>query len=297
MTLAWFRRAALPLALGCLLSSCAAQSPTGGTAATAIEPDTFRELDGSLRATFARARSGVAGAIGPMVTVDGRTLTWWRASDPAWSRGSDASWRHTFDAKLFEQYALLRQVPLTVFQIASSQGGDKQKPASTYAARVRAALDALDTSVIPPAQLPDQRIVLQSSIDMLDRIAAGTEASTTDLDAFVQRTRPALIRNLSSEIAATIAALGVAVEEMRSIMRPGEWERVYIAVEGDASPQLARARYDYLARVLGQDAKGKRLFLMPSTSMHRGATFLRSVMTEDDLSRVFFEYPYAVRVP
>ena len=109
MTLAWFRRAALPLALGCLLSSCAAQSPTGGTAAAAIEPDTFKELDGSLRTTFARARSGVAGAIGPMVTVDGRSLTWWRASDPAWSRGSDASWRHTFDAKLFEHLRKFRR--------------------------------------------------------------------------------------------------------------------------------------------------------------------------------------------
>ena len=287
---------AILLALGCLLSNCTAQSPTGATAAAAIEPDTFRELDGSLRTTYARARLGVAGAVGPMVTVDGRALTWWRASDATWSRGADALWQRTFDAKLFEQYSLLRQVPLAVFQIASSQGDNKQT-AATYAARVRAALDALHTSVIPPAQLPDQRTVLQLSIDMLDRIAAGTQMSAADIDTFVERTRPALTRNFNAEITATTAALGVAVEEMRSLMRPGEWERVYIAVEGDGSPQFARVRYEYLARVLGQDAKGKRLFLLPYANRHRGATFLSSLMTEDDLSRVFFERPYAVRVP
>lgn len=297
MTIALFPRAALLLAFGCLVSSCAAQQPTGKTAAAAIEPDTFRELDGSLRTIFARARLGVAGAVGPLVVVDGRALTWWRSSAPAWSRGADALWERKFDAKLFEQYALLRQVPLAVFQIASSEGGEKQKAAATYAAKVRAALDALDTSVIPPAQLPDQRTVLQLSLDMLDRIAAGTETSAADVDAFVQRTRPALRRNFNAEIAATIAALAVAVEEMRSLMQPGEWEHVYIAIEGDRSPQLARARYEYLARVLGQDAKGKRLFLLPYTNSRQAVTFLRSLMIEDDLSRVFFQRPYGTRSP
>lgn len=295
--IARIRRATLLLATVVLLSGCDAQRPTGSTAAAAVEPDTFRELDGSLRTTFARARLGVAGAVGPMVTVDGRGLSWWRASDPAWSRGADALWKHTFDAKLFEQYALLRAVPLAVFQLASSPSGDRQNAAATYAIRVRAALDALDTSVIPPAQLPDQRAVLQLSLAMLDRLAAGTETSATDLDAFVQRTRPALSRNLNAEIAANTAALGVALDQMRSQMQSGEWERAYFAVEGDASSHLARARYEYMARRLGQDAKGKRLFLLPYTTGYRSLTFLRSLMTEDDLSRAFFEYPYAVRLP
>jgi hypothetical protein len=287
MTTTGLPRVAILLALGCLLSSCTTQPPTGSTtaAAAATGPETFEELNGSFGAVFNRINGGPAGAFGPLATVDGRVLTL--------SRGS-GSWYHTFDAKLFEQYALLRHVPLTVFQLASSPGGNKQAAAS-YAARVRAALDALDTSAIPAAQLPDQRAVLQLSIELLDRVAAGTETSAADVEAFVQRTRPALTRNLDAEIAATIAALAVGVEQMRALMRPGEWERVYIAVEGDSSPQLAWARYEYLARVMGQDAKGKRLFVFPYSYNRQGGTFLRSRMLEDDLARTFFQRPYAGR--
>lgn len=285
MTCVGAPRVAILLALGCLLSSCSTQPPTGSTAAATTGPETFEELDGSLGTTFDRVRSGPGETVAPLATVDGHTLFLLRGS---------GLWHHRFDAKLFDQYTLLRQVPLVAFQLASSQSDNKQNAAS-YASRVRAALDALDTSVIPVAQLPDQRTVLQSSLDMLDRIAAGTQTSPADVDAFVQRTRPAVTRNFDAEIAATLAALAVAVEEMRSVMRPGEWERVYIAVEGDRFPQLARARYEYLARVLGQDAKGKRLFVLPYAYGRQGVTFLRSVTIEDDLSRVFFQRPYGNR--
>lgn len=289
--------AATLLASICFLSGCAAPQPIGSAAATAIEADTFRELDGSLRTTYARAQRGVAGAVGQMAAVDGRSLTLWRGSEATWSRGADASWRYTFGSKLFEQYAFLRQVPLRVFELASSQDESKQTQAAAYASTVRSALDALDTSVIPPGQLPDQRTVLQLSIEMLDRLAAGTETSTADIDAFVQRVLPAFRRNFNVEAAATTAALGVAVQEMRTLLLPGEWERLYVAVEDRPWPQLAQVRYEYLAKLLGQNAKGRRLFLLRSRDGALSTTHLRSIMIEDDLSRVFFGHPYAARIP
>lgn len=278
-------RLAILLAFGCLLASCTPQPPTVSTAAATAGPETFEELDASFGIIFDRVSSRPGEIVAPLATVDGQALLLLRGS---------GSWHHLFDAKLFEQYALLRQVPLTVFQLASSPSDNKQA-ATSYAARVRAALDALDTSTIPVAQLPDQRAVLQMSIEMLDRVAAGTETSADDVEAFVQRVRPALARNFDAEIAATIAALAVGIEQMRSVMRPGEWERVYITVEGDRFPQLARARYEYLARVLGPDTERKRLFMLPYTHDRKGVAFLRYLTINDDLARAFFQRPYGDR--
>lgn len=292
-----FLHTAALLASSCALSSCVTQQTSGTAATTVAESDNFRALDVSLREAYLRAWPVVATVVGPFVTVDGRTLTLSRGSQQASNGVFDSSWQRPIGGKLSEQYALLRQVPLQVFQLASASGENRPKAAATYAALVRSALDALDTSVIPPAQLPDQRTVLQLSLDMLDRLAAGTETSPSDADAFVQRVLPAFRRNFNAEVAATIAALATAVEEMRSLLAPGEWERLYVAVEDKTWPQLARVRYDYFAKLLGQNARGKRLFMLPGSGSYGPTTSLRSIMIEDDLARAFFGTAAPLRAP
>ena len=290
-------RVAVLLTASCLLPSCVTTQPGGNPTPTTAIADTFQELDGSLRASYARARQRAPLIVGPMATVDSRTIMLLRGAEPVWSRGADLPWSRTFADKLLDQYSALGQVPINVFLLASSQSENKATSAANYAVNVRAALEALDTSVIPPVQLPDQRLVLQSSIEMLDRLAAQTATSPADIDTFIQRVLPAYRRNFNAQAAATTAALQAAVLEMRAMLQPGEWERLYVAVSDSFPTQVARVKYEYFERLLGKGAEDRRLFLTSGQFDHRGAKYLRSVMIEDDISRAFFGQPYATRIP
>jgi hypothetical protein len=176
----------------------------------------------------------------------------------------EPDWIRSFSPPVVDQYKVIAHVPLGTYVMAlpyadKPASDELRAKAAAYREKARALADQLDHLAIPPAQRPRQRLMLDPSLAMLDKLASDGTVGRAELEAFARRMGPPQLENADISAAILLDTLHATTQEMRAKLKPGQWERLYVLVMGGKMPRAGNLQFEYFVRVLGRGEIERRL--------------------------------------
>jgi hypothetical protein len=279
----------LLLAAALLAAACAerpAEDPPARSAAPAEAVEATLAMNRAFRERYAETRERLRGDVEAVLLVSGARMVLRQKGEPEWAK--------FYGKAIIDQYKVVTHVPLGVYVMtapyadgpASDELRDK---AAAYRERARAFAAILGQLEIPVSQMPRQRLMVDGSLALLDRLVADGTVSKRELDAFARRMGPPQLINADLAAAAQLDSLHAATAEMRARLKPGQWEKLYVLVMGSKMPRGGNIVYEYFVRVLGRSEIERRLLYTEGlTTPDTAAPLVGTVVIDRDAAQAFF---------
>jgi len=278
--------AAVLLAVGAL-AACAERPAPGPAALVKSEPaDAATAMNRAVREHYSDTRQHLHAELDVILFVSSGRMVLRQKGEPDWVR--------SFAPPVVDHYKVASHVPLGLYVMAlpyadGPPSEELRREAIEYRERTRAFAAILDQLDIPPSQLPRQQLMIDASLEMLDRLIAQGTVPRRDLEAFARRMGPPQMVNADIAAAITLDTLQAVTAEMRARLKPGQWERLYVLVLGGKMPRAGNLQYEYFVRVMGRNEIERRLLYTESlTTPDTASALLGTVLIDRTIGQAFF---------
>lgn len=284
----WRLAAGLALALG-------AMAPCGAGAAEQPAPDArLASAEGKLaalntlaRAHYAAAKAATLARLSPIIVVEPDALTLIR---------NGVTRREVYLPARYADLKALSHMALGLYALLSPHA-DRHDFATwradlaAYRARVAELAPLVDELGLHWDDAKRVRVMVQSSLDFMDRVLAAGQVSRAELRAYADDVGPSLLGNLYDASDVELKSLAALVTRWHGELTAGEWARLYVVVLGPARPRERLPPYEYFKHQLGP-AGAPRLIRAENVSDVAGALdLLATTVTDRQIAADFFRDP------
>ncbi len=284
----------LLLAAGALvLCGCATELPPTETAVGPAPPevtDTVAVMNREVRERYAETREKLRADVDAVLIVGGARMVLRQRGEPEWSK--------VFNTQLVDQYKTVAHVPLGVYSMAlpyadGPASDELRRKAGVYRDKTRAFAVVADQLEIPATQRPRQHAMFDGSLAVLDKLIADGTVLRRDLEAFARRMGPLQMTNADLAAAVHLDNLAAATTEMRTRLKPGQWEKTYVLVTGSKMPRVGNLQYEYFVRLMGRNEIERRLLYTEGlTSPDTAAPLVGTLEIDRNIGQAFFADRY-----
>ncbi|NQW50386.1 MAG: hypothetical protein HQ465_04010 [Rhodospirillales bacterium] len=272
-----------------ILCACTEQRPIvahDDTIATPEASDAVGVMNREFRERYAETREQLRTEVEAVLFVSFGRMTLRQKGEPDWVQ--------SFSPPIVDQYKTIAHVPLGIYVMAApfadGPASDALRAkATTYRDKARTLAASVDGLAIPPAERPRQRLILDGSLQMLDRLVSDGTVSRRELDAFARRMGPPQLANADIAAALTLDELAAVTAEMRTRLRPGQWDKLYVLVMGNKMPRAGNLQYEYFVRLMGRGEIERRLLYSEGlTNPDAAAPLIGTLVIDRDAALAFF---------
>jgi hypothetical protein len=283
------RLSALLLTAATLLAACIerpAEDPPARSEAPAEAVEATLAMNRAFRERYAETRERLRADVEAVLLVSGARMILRQKGEPEWVK--------FYGKAIIDQYKVVTHVPLGVYVMAvpyadGPPSDELRTKAAAYRDRARAFSAVLDQLEIPVSQMTRQRLMVDGSLKLLDRLVAQGTVSKRELDAFARRMGPPQLINADLAAAAQLDSLHAATAEMRARLKPGQWDKLYVLVMGQKMPRGGNIVYEYFVRVMGRGEIERRLLYTEGlTTPDTAAPLVGTVVIDRDAAQAFF---------
>ncbi len=247
-------------------------------------------MNKAFRDRYAETRDKLRADVEAVLFVSGARLVLRQKGEPEWVK--------FYGKSIIDQYKVVTHVPLGLYVMTAPYADgppsdELREKATAYREKARAFSAVLDQLEIPQSQMPRQRVMVDGSITLLDRIIADGTISKRELEAFARRMGPPQLLNADLAAAAQLDSLHAAVAEMRARLKPGQWEKLYVLVMGQKMPRVGNIGYEYFVRVMGRNEIERRLLYTEGLGTpDAAAPLVGTVVIDREAANAFFNDRY-----
>lgn len=271
------------LAFACLAFALLAAPVAADPAAEAA----LNDLNKAARAVYGAGKAKLLASTDPVVIV---------AFDTLILRRDGQETRIDFTPPIYDRLKSVAHVSLGLygaFAPAVGTSDEGWRPAAAElrakALAVRPVLERLD---LTPAQIVRQRVLLDLSVDLIDRTSAAGRVERSTLVAYGRAVAPLLLANATDAARAQLDGLHAAFEPWRKQLPAEEWARLYVLVLGARMPRAGNLQFSYFTYAMGQEAVDKRLVYAEGIFTADGAKQLLGTLVIDRaLADAYFDDP------
>ena len=221
-----------------------------------------------------------------VLIVGGARMVLRQRGEPEWSR--------VFNTQLVDQYKTVAHVPLGLYSMAlpyadGPASDELRRKAGVYRDKTRAFSAVADQLEIPATQRPRQHAMFESSLAVLDKLIADGTILRRVLEAFARRMGPLQLANADLAAAVHLDNLAAATTEMRTRLKPGQWEKTYVLVTGSKMPRVGNLQYEYFVR---NEIERRLLYTEGLTSPDTAAPLVGTLEIDRNIGQAFFADRY-----
>ena len=284
----WATGALLLAASLAILCGCAEQRSAihDDAIATPEAADAVGVMNREFRERYAETREQLRGELEAILFVSSGRMTLRQKGEPDWVK--------SFSPPIVDQYKTIAHVPLGLYVMAvpfaDAPASDALRAkATTYRDKARTLAARLDDLAIPPTERPRQRLMLDGSLAMLDRLVADGAVSRRELDAFARRMGTPQLINADIAATLTLDTLAAVTAEMSTRLKPGQWEKLYVFAMGGKMPRGGNLQYEYFVRLMGRGEIERRLLYTEGlTNPDLAAPLAGTVVIDRTIAGAFF---------
>lgn len=269
-----------------VLSSAVAVCLASAWPALALDPgpDPYGELNRTAREAYGAAKAQVLRPDQAVFIV----------SDKLTLLKGGQSWSETFTPALYTNLKSLSHIPLGLFAVSSARGHSPDDPQwnkhiATLRDFAKASLLTLDQHGFSDAQKGRLRDLMERSIAYADRALAEPKADLEALRDYARAVAPATLANAAEAAKARLNEMHRAVNELRTRLEPGEWEKAYALILAPKTPRVGNLEYEYFVNAMGPGSAEKRVIYAESIFDSEVALgLLRTLLIDRSVAEAFY---------
>lgn len=241
-------------------------SATTGSASIVLAPE-FQKTNDKFRELYAEARSRMIKLSEPTIIVFGDEIVL--------LDGPNRSSRKFISDK----YTLLKSVDhisLAVFVCLKLDADrpllpEKMRQISEFKRLSEKALAALDSCNLDSESLARQKLLINKSLEIIEKVEKQRTISSSQLQAFCREIAKPVMKNADDGVQSQLSIIDSVVREWRDSLSDEKWKRLKVVILGGHMPRQQQSNMQYFSKLFKQKREGDRLIYCEGLSEENDA--------------------------
>ena len=261
----------------------------GTSSAQPLEADPMARLNGAFRSAYARARTETLERSGPIILASGDRLV--LLHDGSRVEGTTVH-RNYHDLKT------IAHAPLAVYTLLApfDEGpidADRLEQLRKLSQLTSDARDAVNQIIEDKRVAKQQRRLLRKCLAFMDERIDGRQYARQELLDFLAPLAKPIQRNIQAAVKLRIDNYHAQSLAWRRTLKPAEWSRLTVVVQGAATPRQNNLAVQYFSKLLGERGEGRRIVYAESLFTESQALKLMGThLLDAQIGTDFFSDPW-----